>query len=369
MEKKFKKIIIVDSLPNLMIAIAIRTQHFRDCVFDIVLSNSIPEVERIISSCTLKTIFDEVYLANTDALNRMDKKIWGILSLKCAINKIIGTDLVGQYDDLFFWNPNTAFTCIYLYLKNNNKDMNVHVYSDCFVGFFREDPFALLKCGYPVYCDGTYDRLFRLRNGEFTYNKLSFDYYMFRSDISPIIRRRRTIDVSTDLFRRPEMIKIINNVFGYDSKYTINQKYILLLGVPGETKAEETLISELNVILKWIKPEKLYIKPHPRTPVGYYDKYRVRVAEKAYPWELYCMNNELSDKVIIADDTSAVFLSALLMHRKMKVIWLRDIQPYKEWLLDEKYWKRSLEEIEKEGCINYTPTTISELECTIKEVI
>ena len=358
-----RKIIIVDSIPNVIIATQIRRTLYKDDYFICVMINGASDLSGIYEKLLVNRVFDEIYLADAHSINCFWKKAISLLNLSVALYMFLGTKFdFYSITDVFFWNPSNFLFVLLCYLKRHRQSYNLHIYCDAFGGYTVEAP------GDPTYvfCNGVWDYLFREIYKPISIEVSDYDFYCFKPDICPFTRKHPVWEVPVEPMLGEEERKLLNDIFSYDESFSIKQRFIVLGNVPGEIKDQNESDAALRIISNIVPKDELVVKAHPRVKQTYYEAFGIDVIAKVFPFELYCLNNDIADKVVIADQSSSVFIPALIYGKQCTVIWLRNLLPGVNVYNDEMWnWFNSL--MSKNGCTVFDVGSEEELICALKQ--
>lgn len=359
-----KSLIIVESIPNIVTAIAIRNEMYSEEAFDLLITNGNTKIIDIKNGRKLEGIFDNVYYADVFANNNIIKKCIGIISLKAVLKLYLmdNKTLCKDYTDLFFWNPSELFYIVSSYL---GKNVRYHVYGDQLSAFTMDSPDEDIT-EYCFYKRGLFNNAFKLRYKPKRVDSIDFDFYMFRPDLSCCTRKHSVVEIPSTCFDNSVFISMISDIYDYDKSFSIKQDYIYFGNVAGEEKDYKSTFEVLKKLIEIVPREELIVKPHPRMGKEYYKDYDVDIVDKVFPWDLYCLNNDISNKVFITDVSSAVFIPAFVYGKRFTVIWLRNV--IKGNKIFEKEWDSLICNLEACGCKSIEINSIDEIRVAIENI-
>lgn len=314
-----KGVILVHSLFNLILALQIRNSIYCDEPFDIVLFDTSEGMNRIYKIGYLNNIFDNIYFVRTKKkISKIRKSIYkyaSFLSPQYGIKKILGINKITIYTDIFCWNPDDVFYHFCRYYNFKKRKYNIHLYADALGGFYIDYPHESPK--YKIGLLNWIDK--KIFKYEFIKN-MDYDYYMFSPQFFVGKTERKLIEIP-----KIEKVELLNQVFGYEKALMPNEKFILI-DESEDIKIDEEKKKEFILRIKKILGNNNFIiKLHPRTRVDYYDDFDIKVMENTIPWEIYCANNEVDDKVLIVHSSSAALLPIILFGKIPKIYVYFDI--------------------------------------------
>jgi len=352
-------VILVDSLFNVMTAIQLRRRILTNLPVDIILSDLAKGLEEIYHNKTLEDIFDNVYFVKYSDISFVDK-IKGIINPNYIIQKSTGYDFK-SYSDIFFWNP-TIFFHYYLFeADKRDLQVNLHVYGDAMGGFFYDIPLDR----------GIFRRSFANKMVYKYYHytpidKRDYDYYEYQPEYITFNTTRRVHEIpgfSDD----PEIRKIFNKVFNFsDDKEILDSVIVLDLNQDDYFPNSNEGIDFINHITQVIN-KSITLKPHPRQDLDRYNGIDVNISSLNCPWELYCLNHFVDDKLIIAFASSSSVLPYILCDTKYRLVFI-DLKNSLSDYFDGK-WSFIIQKLLQEGKhISYVKS-INEFDSAISKII
>lgn len=315
-----KNLIIVNSLFNLILAIQLKKTLLNDET-DIVISDMTCELKRIYDTGILKEAFDEVYFANYTNLrsHAFTKRYISFFSPKYAIKLLLSGKVLKEYTDIYFWNPDELIYHYLRYLNVNRKNYSLHLYADALGGLTTNVPIETKR-----YSSNVLNFLDKFIFKYDTISKMKYDYYLFSPQYYIGERDRELVHIPEINYNDINIVKYLNKVFGYENK-NIRQKFIFLDGAKDGFIDEDENKKIIFTMIETVGSENFAIKPHPRTDLNYYRDMEIDIISSSIPWELYCLNTNIENKVIITYCSAAAVMPAILYGKKMKVVTYMDL--------------------------------------------
>ena len=343
-----------------MIAIQIRRKLFPETRFDIAVTYKPDSLYLIQRSGKLEDVFDKTYLIDEKSINSWFKKTEVLIGIKNAVRTLYHPVLDTDYTDIFFWNPSECLYCAYVYLMKF-QSVKLHVYADAFGGGYTCDsPDDGWPKDYAIFKNGIWDYLFKKKYGVKSIREYSFDYYMFRDEISLVDRKREVRTVPLLDFCKNGELDFFNMFYGYKRLDGLSEKYCFIANCLGEKADPQYEKQIVKTILDIVGNENFMIKYHPRDTGDTYTDYNVNVLSIDYPLELFILNNNCNEYVFIADESSTVFYVSLLMKKKIRVLFLRSLYSGIKIFKDYE-WDWYVEKMKEEGSVCYEPRDVNEL--------
>lgn len=317
---KKRNVILVNSLFNIITAVQIRCGIFENEPFDLVLSDECPGLELIYENGCLNDVFDYVYYAKTKNISRLDR-IVGLLFPRRVLRKALGKKML-FYSDIFFWNPDRIFYFYYMELNRLRKKFRLHVYGEGIAGYTMEGPDSDRESEYFQYSHKVLNDFVRKKYSVKKVVDMEYDYYMFAPENTLITHKKKVVEIPPVDVSDDKRIKLYNKIYKYNNDIVLSEKYVFLASVPEETTDPDLYRKSIRKICSIVGEDNFIVKLHPRTPEREIGLIGVKVVQQCFPWELYCMNNDISNKVFITENSSAAILPSILFEKRPQIVLL-----------------------------------------------
>lgn len=311
------KLIIANSVFQLLEAIQLKRTILVQDKVNLILSNLSPTLREIYDRHVLEDLFEHVNYVEISPYNYAVKLF---LNPYLALKYYLKEEPI-LYTDIFFWNNDYI---IYNYMKwyhIKKNDCKYHLYGDAASSYIIDAPDHGRK--------GIYrkeKKYYRLKNyidiNHFDYESIAkkeCDYYIFKKDLYMERTARTLLEIPPIDVGNQEICQLLNLAFGY-KEYRVKQKFIYLDTARNGFIKDEDVYNVLRYIVDCVGKDNLLIKPHPRNDLKFYERLGVELFDKDVPWEVFCLNNDISDKVIICEITSAAVMPYLLFDYQYRVI-------------------------------------------------
>lgn len=308
------KVIFVNSLFNLMLAMQLRMKMYPDAIFDIVISNQSSGLREAYENGYLNEIFNNVYFADYQKIGKMEvlrsslspQKMWEILT---------GYPFV-EYNEVFFWNPTLLFQSYISEMNKRNKEYKLHLYADAMNGQYTDFPDEEIG-GLHGFCWKKIHNYPMVKN-------MQYDYYMFCPEYMGYESGHSIIKIPTVIRNDEKFRDICNKTFGLEDIQKIKEKYLFLDTVHSENFFDkEEGIANIKKVIECVGGANLAIKPHPRQNNAVYDGLEITRVKSTFPFEIYCMNNSIDDKVLISYGSASSLLPYMLLDSNHKTIFYK----------------------------------------------
>lgn len=153
-----------------------------------------------------------------------------------------------------------------------------------------------------------------------------------------------------------DFVCIINKVFGYKIDEKINSYKILILEqecLEGREFIPQNADIELfNKALNYFEQNDILVKIHPRSnPKRFSNKYNVFI-DRSIPFEVFLLNYDMNDKVLITISSSSVLAPKFLMDNEPFIVVLYELVEFSDFIKDYlnysmPFYKKSIETIKK----------------------
>lgn len=294
-----KKILIIVNTPyNLMLAIQLKQTLFDNEVVDLFLGR--PSLHRIYEEGLLDNVFNNIYYENT--LSHQQSLI-GFFIPQYELNRICQSK-PEAYTDIFFWNPDWIF---YNYYKYLGKNCHLHVYADAIAGFTTDEPSGLPS----TYGSSFHAKVLRfidrlLWNVDFI-NTYNYDYYMFSPEYACFKTKRVITQIPAISKQSSSLIELYNKLWHYE-EVSFKERYLYLDTGRDGYVTNEDVNESLQQLIDVVGIDNLLVKPHPAMNIEDYSIEGLHIMNTTMPFELICLNENISDKVLICISSGAAML-------------------------------------------------------------
>lgn len=358
-----KNVIFVNSALNLLFAINLRKKLFMAEQFDIVLNMSIPGVQDIIKSRKLEECFDNVYFADYSRVTEW-VKIRSIISPKYFFKVITGKEFV-EYESVFFWNPTLLFYFYYFEMQCRKRKTKLHLYGESIGAYVCDTPHQEYIGS--VFGRRIYYRIIKKRYDFRGVSDYDYDYYLIGADYMGFHSDRKVIDVPIFDISDKGFVDYINDLFAVSSVKEITERYIFMDVVHKDRfDCSNVGMGFLNSLRDKISSEDFIVRAHPRQSKDIYDQIKIDSNPSRIPWEVYCANYDISDKVIISYGSGSAFLPMIFYGYDYYIISIEIKDRFKT--IYENEWKEFLNILKQRGKKVYLAYSPEDVVKTFEEI-
>lgn len=319
-----KNVFIVGSLFNLLLVVHMKRTLFCKEESDLIIFDGSKGLREIAKEKELYKYFGNVYFSETNK-NILKNRFLSIISPDKAFCNLIGIKRFPVYTDIYFWNPEETLYYLVMGYGKRKLSYRLHLYSDALEGWFLRTPDEDMPNGYHMY--GRYSNVIEKylvkAYGFKQIKEYVFDYYMFAPEKSRIDHTHKVISIPQIDPQDKDFVDFLNKIFSFDSSYRIEQKYIFMDAASdrwGDQKVHDAVI---NSFVQAVGYENFIVKPHPRSNKEDYQTCNAQIESQVYPWDLYCLNHDISNKTLIIYDGISGFVSELLYGYMPRLISVR----------------------------------------------
>ena len=248
---------------------------------------------------TLNKCFEKVKWIDVSYCEKLKKKIF--INPKKAIKRILGD--IQDYSDVFYYNNQGILEILYKYAKIKKIDVQFHIFEE---GMLLYQGDRLLEKEVMYLGSDRYKKANRLV-WKYSPKSLPSDMWFCNPKIAKGNSKLpcREIDINLAKENREEL----NKIWGFEKKddFEIKEKYIFMGDVFDIYQDFDEYQQLINRVAERVGYENFIYKPHPRAPINLLDQ-RIKTYDIPIPWELYLLNYDVSDKVLIFTMTNAGFM-------------------------------------------------------------
>ena len=126
-------------------------------------------------------------------------------------------------------------------------------------------------------------------------------------------------------------------------------------------------IKYMQALTNIVPDNEFVVKPHPRQNVEIYKAINnLQLIEFYVPWEVYCLNNDISGKIIITFGSSSAFLPFIYTKARYSVICIDLPSSFNTIYKDE--WRKFIDALRVKNPI-YLVYSPDELEDVVRKII
>ena len=353
-----KNVIFVNSLFNMILAVQLRKSLYGHEQFDVLVSNVASGLKEIYDSHELENIFDHVYYVDYKKLNKF-VLFKGVIKPEYIWNSVI-EDYFIEYENIFFWNPTRMLHYYLMELNRRRKPYKLHVYADAAGGYITDCPVEKGIFRFPVFND-----ILSKKYGYKPICRQEYDYYLFSPQYMGYESLRPIREIPLIDYHDEKIRMTYNKIFHINESYSITEKFIFMdVNQTDQFQGRETGLDYIKTVIKSVEKQNLVLKPHPRQNLEIYKDLKIKIITLIFPWEVYCINHSIDEKVIIAFGTSSAFLPYVLFNTNHTVVYIDE-----ETELDKLYgveWEEFIKKLIEKGKKIYIVQNKEELGNTLK---
>ncbi len=295
MEKK-KVLIIVNTHFNLMLAIQLRRTILKDAEVDLFLGRE--ALYKVYKRGKLNAVFNNVFLVD-DYNHKQTLRMF--FFPKTFVKKTTQMNYI-QYDAFFFWNLDWI---IYNYFKaSRSSKVEWHVYCDAVGGYLTDIP-----DGPPSYGNSIHGKVLSALDRIIwkwrPIDQIEHDYYLFNPEyflVKPTCEHKRI--PSIDINDRA-LIELLNEIWGYDF-IPVKERVIYIDTGESAKVGDDSTYKSVVALAEMVGYDNIIIRPHPATRLDKYEFKDMHLMKSEYPFELFCLNGGLKNKLMVCNSSSAV---------------------------------------------------------------
>lgn len=306
---------VCETFFQLLNAVNIKEQCYKEEKADLILTES-SDFSQLLDALKNSGTFENVILF--DFIQERDRE-----DLRCNINKYISGDkefknfneIKKEYSDYFMPVDTSLFQkLIYYKIVCNGYVPKVHIFEEGMLTYLQDILFNLKHDGIK---HGFFPDEKRLCNN--IKEILVYEPDLFSGSNYYEVNQIPKIDPETS-----HVINVFNELFG--ECHVPKERYIFLaepFAVEGLNNDETAILDNIADI---VGKEDIIVKLHPRMDSGIYESngYKTFVETKK-PWELFVLQSEFKDKMLVTVSSGAAITSRLLYNKEHKAVYLYKI--------------------------------------------
>lgn len=300
---KKRELIIVNSLCNLVLAVQLRETTLASDEVDLILGYGF--LKDVYKSGKLDDVFSHVYFTN-----QQEYYSWSLVHFfkpKVALKTMLDCKDITIYDDIFFWNPDWIFYHFFKYYKQINHKVNWHIYGDAISQYLIDIPDNSLKYTTKDLKGNLLNFLDKLIwQVPLDIGTMNYDFYLFQPERFLTDKHKVHVEIPI-ICANGKFVSLLNDIWQYS--YVPAKEKIIYLDTAREGQLDnDDILGVLSKLQDNFGKDNIIVKPHPRVDLSIYSPLDLNFMDKNIPWELFCMNGGLQNKIIVCEFSSAVCL-------------------------------------------------------------
>ena len=362
---KEKCLFLVNTPYQLMIAINLRKAEYANYDADVVITDNISDHKDLLDSVRCVGIFENVIAYNI-------KELYPDKNGVALARRLFGDKNIFDkaYDYYLFANLDHGASGIYRMLCKRNRHIKAIMFEDGYASYSGWYSDFLTMYGSIPYDGNVYKRLIlktwfhRLVDNVFCHveKMLVFNPSIMTYKPSFRVESMKPIDV-----KNSELVETYNRIFKYDPSVDSYKEPIIFF--EESYYADGYNVNDVEIVEKIasiVGKEKLFVKTHPRNPDNRLKKLGYKTNKNtSIPWEVICMNIDLSEKTLITIASVAAIVPATMLGKKYNGILLMKMIP------DDSCLKKNITNLYEKVCEEHSRLhlvkTMQELEECISE--
>lgn len=355
-----KKILFVCSTPFQVLSSLFLVNSLDDKAYKhLMIINQFP-YEKIARNIKHEKLFDKISALDERKIFRKDSKSMLVVRLSQIVTYIDCRKIVKKllpdiegYTDIFVSSRSPVNRLICMYAAEYVRECKIHYFDDG-IGSYTNTIVDIKKI----------DKVLRsVLVGRRAAN-YSYDRYLY----SPLLYKQLHSNDNTDI----HMIQInadqeqIKRIFTFNDSNSINEPVLIFDVVMSRTFFPEGETLYKNAINLILNKKQCMIKPHPREKNKIFDgKY---IENTTMPFEVMCYSQNFSEKALVSNFSTAVFMPKILFNQEPKIILLYKLmEMYRRdnSLFDDEI-VRDFIKLYKDKNKIFIPTNIEELDYIIE---
>ena len=335
-----RTLIYACSAYQLFNAINIRMNLLKDDIVDILLSDKLKGQERLAENLKKTGLFDNIFTSKSNFIAHQEYKhtrfsVYAYRLFPDIILKQAGLVLTKKYDRFLIATVDDFIGFVYLKLCQKNKKVEVCIYEDGGITYIKNHQSV----------NGVEKNLYKWLRIK-SINMLPLDVLLYEPNLLMINYGGKVYTLPKIKFSDTGLKEKINIVFDFDTAPDVDTKYLffeesfLAAGIKNNDEKLINLCFDLS-------NKQMKIKNHPGNPYNRFENTEIKSFSSNIPWEIFCLNVDLSDKVLITVNSNAAISPHIIFEKAPKTVLLFNLLIGESFLKgtveSEKYYSKILE--------------------------
>lgn len=320
-----KNLIIANTYFQLLTAINLTINNFKSDECSIVLTDKSFGVQEKVEKIKKLNLFKEVIYIESkricDKSNKVNKYITYLFNRKLILKDLIKDD----YDNIIFFNYDILMYAIVDEIYERNNNVCLQEYDEGYITYLYDREINKINL--------LLRKIFRKVDIK---SKID-SKYLYHPELI-CYKTNKKIKKINPLDGDANLVKYFNEVFDYNEKLFIKEKYIFF---EESFFCDNKEIDDLDLILdiaNVVGKDNLIVKLHPRNKINRFEKYGIHTMKNiGIPWEIIQMNDDFSNKVLLTISSGSVLASRLYFNDDIKTYLLYNCTSQMSDMVTDKY--------------------------------
>ena len=282
---------------------------------DVMLSDILPGQEKLAEGLRRSGLFGKVITSQGKFIARQQYRhtrwtIYGYRIFPSILLKQVGVCLEDAYDRFYFGTFDEYVSYLFLRLHWLNKNLEAFCFEDG--GYTYMHTYQS--------CNVIEERLYRwlgiLPLGKAKVPLLVYEPDLMTFDCGAPVLKMPSIDLEDAAFR-----EAVNTVFDFSSA-SLPECEAIFFEESFLADGLENNDAELIELCNRLCGGNMLLKPHPRNPYNRFEKSGIRILHSKIPWEVFCLNVDLTGKKLITINSNSAISPHILLGTKAQTILL-----------------------------------------------
>lgn len=335
---KKTNLFLCNSVYQLLNALNLRMHVYGDDAADMIVTDILPDHEALAARLRESGLFDKVYAEKAKFIFRQQ---YDHSRLKVNLYRFdprpllkrAGEILAGRYDRYLTAGFDDYIAMLYVVLQRRNRAIEHIRFEDGGMSYVKDH-----ACVNPV--EKRMKRLFGIR----PLGEILAPMYLYEPELYSANDGRRLLQMPKLSPDDREFIEKVNGIFSVSSGEELSRRAVFFEAsyyADGLTTNDRELVALCHDILG----DELCIKLHPRNGANRFAEAGIAVMHTDMPWELYCLNHDVSGKTLISVTSNAAISPQLFLARPPRTVLLYKLFKGTDVLLSIEEYKTYLNKI------------------------
>lgn len=310
---KKRDLFVVNSVYQLLNALNLRMHVFADDAADIVISDIYPNHTAAAERLRASGLFDTVYDVNCKFIYKQEYEHSRIRVNLYRVRPEILLKKTGKVPDKTYSRYLTAgfddyISMLFVILQRKNKHIEHIRFEDGGMSYVN-DHASVNKVELRM------QKLF----GIVPLGSIKAPQYLYEPELYSVDDGRKLLPMPKLSRDDKEFLDKVNAIFGIDSVKCLDERAVFFEASyceDGQTNNEADIIRRCHEILGG----EFAIKLHPRNGVNRFKDDGISIMDSDIPWELYCLNNDVSGKTLISVTSNAAISPQLFLAKPPRTV-------------------------------------------------
>lgn len=350
---------IVNSVYQLLNAVNLRMHAYASDTADILITDICPNHSAIAERVRRSGLFSNVYAIESKSVARQQYRhtVWNVYRFHIdptPLLKTTGQIPANKYKRMLTANFDDYIAYLFIILQKANRQIQSIRFEDGGMSYIDDNS-----------CVNSVEKRIQGLFGIRPLGGIKAPLWLYEPSLYSVNDGRRILPMPKLSRDDTEFIGIVNKIFNVKAISPVNARVIFIEAsycADGLSTNDKELIIKCGRLLNG----DMTLKLHPRNGVNRFAGSGIDIMDVDMPWELYCLNHDVSDKLLLSVTSNAVIAPQLFLEKPPRTVLLYKLFKGTDRLLEVPTFMEYLDKVLARCQRISAPSSDEELESALK---